>query len=615
MLTELERAVQGQRFDEALSLLHTLLSNFDRVQQSGGSDDVSRSALRLANATAELLLNPRFVLPQDAYATLCMSQPALAGVFLCTDWGSPDHVIAGLADLRDPANLRFGGADVLRKCLLCYTPESRYRLELGPVAEQYPEIVAPAIVGRLGCDLLARPRIAATMDDLLAHDWSFLRGYTPPLPLVLGLSHAWMNCSYATHPDKHRVKADLNGMARHWLAAQGIELDRTRARRDAERPRVLVPLELFHSTHAMFRCFGRVVASLAERFELIGLAPEHCVDDEAKEIFPRFVSFDARRLIEDFPGLVAELRALEPDIVYYPSLGMANYTILLANLRIAPLQCFTLGHPATSMCDTIDCALVQEQDFASADAFSETVVLTGNETSPTIDRVLENIAEPVIRERPETIEIAVNSKHMKLHHRFLETCRRIAARAGRPVRFHFFPGVSGYRHAFVRHEIRRILPGSEVYPTTDYETYIGRINACDVRLGTFPFGGANTNMDCFGLGIPFVVLDGSEPHARSDAAQLGRSGLPEWLVAASEDAYIEAACRLVEDDDTRVSIARDMLRLRDDGFFHAGVNDEALTFAGTLAWIQRNHPSMRDDERRVWTRADQQRDLVACASP
>jgi hypothetical protein len=614
MLAAFERAVQGDRLDEALALLHQVLANFDRVAPSGGEHAAERASLRLAAATAELVSNPRLELSQSAYETLCMSQPALAGVYLCTPWAAPNHVIARLADVRDPARLRFRDPATLRKCLLCWTPESRFELDLAPLAERFPEIVAPALLGRLGCDLLARPRVAAAMDRTLAADWSALRTHTPSLPLILGLSHAWMNVSYATHADRHRIKSVLNDMARRWIEGQGVAPDEAPEWRARERPRLLVPIELFHSTHAMFRCFGRSVAALAERFEVIGVAPDHCIDEAARAIFPRCITFAAERIVEDFAGLVAELRALAPDVVYYPSLGMTNYAILLANLRLAPVQCFGLGHPATSRCASIDYALVQAQDFTTPDVYSETVVLTADETSPTIDRVLEHVAPGPPRGAPATIEIAVNAKHMKLHARFLAACRRIAEQAARPVRFHFFPGVSGYRHAFVRHEIRRQLPQSTVHPTTDYATYIERLAACDVRLGTFPFGGANTNMDCFGLCIPFVVMDGPEPHARSDAAQLRRAGLPDWLVADSEADYVAAACRLIDDDDARLAVAAAMRARHADGFFRAAATETAPELPATLAWAQRNHPALQRDGRRVWRRADLAEDLGPCGS-
>ena len=307
----------------------------------------------------------------------------------------------------------------------------------------------------------------------------------------------------------------------------------------------------------------------------------------------------------DISELVKQIRERSPDIIYYPSLGMANYTLLLANLRLAPVQCFTLGHPASSYIDSIDYVIVQEQDFTDASIYSEKVILTGNETSPTINRVLETVPSPSLREKPDVITIAVTSKQMKINHSFLQCCREISDRATKPVTFHFFPGTTGYHYEFVRHEILRVLPGSTVFPTTDYDTYIKNMDRCDIRLGTFPFGGANTNMDCFGLGIPFVILDGLQPHSHSDTAQILQADLPDWLIANNQEEYITAALRLIDDDITRINISKQMMQLHKNDFFFTQAESKPVLFDQTLMWLYKNHEKIQHSEQRVWTLTEQ----------
>lgn len=604
-LEQFEQAVYREQFDAATAMLHRILANFE--QYGGDAEQSARSWFywRFAGAISALLLNRRYRPSLEVYQLLIGSQPSLMAVFACTPLGNPDHIISLLADIRDLRNLRFADEAVLRKCLLCYTLDSEYDLDLEQIAERFPELAAPLILAQLSCDLNSKSRILERVNRLLEHDWVFLDRVTPALPTLLTVSSATMNCSYATVRSKHRIKRHINAMVRNWAQARGIAVEQTPQRplRNGRRPRVVIPLESFQTTHAMYRCFYRSISSLKDTFEVIAITPEHCIDTGAEAVFDRVIRFDASELASDPAALVKRVADCEPDLVYYPSLGMANYTLLLANLRLAPLQCFTLGHPATSHCDEIDVVLVQEQDFTTDEVFSETVVLTANDTSPTIDRVREYIPEPRVRERPEIIRIAVTSKHMKINHDFLACCRSIADRAAREVEFHFFPGTTGFLYEFVAHEIGRILPGSIVYPTTDFEAYIHNLDRCDVRLGTFPFGGANTNMDCFGLGIPFVVMRGDQPHAQSDCAQLLRAGMPEWLMTRDIDEYIAAALRLIDDDETRMALSRDMLALDQREFFHPRHN--RIRFGRTLLWLWRNHERVRDSGRRVWTLADQ----------
>lgn len=604
-IASLETAVYREDFAGALAQLHELLANFETLPSGFAHDDTRLSFVRLAAAITQLLINPRFELSTAAYGLLCASNRSLAGVFAYSGYGSGDHVIALLADVRDPANLHFADAQVLMKCMVCYCPDSRFELNLHQLAEHSPDIAAPLLLGLLGTDLYSRARVAHKLDGLLQSDWSFLCDYHPALPQMVSLSNAWMNCSYAATPRKHAVKRQLNAMARNWLADQGVADEHVPAARRIERPRLLIPIEVFNSGHAMYRCFGRAVARLRNRFEVIGLAPEHGIDEAARAAFPQMRTFVPAAAFADFAAFVQILRALRPDIIYYPSLGMANYTIALANLRLAPVQCFTLGHPATSNTATIDYVLVQEQDFTDASVFSETVVLVANDTSPTIGPVRDVVARTNVRDAAQTLHVAVSSKHMKISHGFLATCRRIRDAAQKPLQFHFFPGVNGLLHEYVSHEISVQLPGSHVYPTTDFDTYLHNLDRCDLRLGTFPFGGANTNMDCFGLGIPFVVLDGNEPHAHADAAQLAQAGLEHELVADSVARYEQIALQLIHDDRFRLDVSRTMLQLDQHGFFHKDPETAPMSFPDTLHWLYQNHAALQRKPRKVWQPADQ----------
>ncbi len=609
ILEQFEQVVYSpskQRLNEATALLHSILANLERLGGDVQATEQHYFYPRLASAISQLMMDSHYRLSLPEYQLLCGSHSALASVFACTPLQTSDHIITHLANISDINNLHFSNENVLMKCLLCYSLDSQYEFDLQALAEPFPEITASLVLGQLGYNIFSRARVEHRINHLLSMPWPLFSKITPTLPMVLTTSHAWMNCSYASIKSRHLIKRNLNAMIRNGLKAQGLDnspLPSRPANRD--KPVIVIPVELFTSNHAMYRCFSRVVEKLQQTFRVIGVAPLNCIDDDAEKIFPEIIKFDPAKVIVDISGLAKQIRALAPDIIYYPSLGMANYTLLLANLRLAAVQCFTLGHPATSYIDTIDYVIVQEQDFTDASIYSEAVILTGNETSPTINRVLETVPSPALRDKTEVVSIAVTSKQMKINHTFLQCCRTIANKSKKPVVFHFFPGTTGFHYEFVRHEILRVLPGSEVYPTTDYDTYIKNMEKCDIRLGTFPFGGANTNMDCFGLGIPFIVLDGLQPHSHSDTAQIQQANLPEWLIANNKEEYIMAALRLIEDDELRVEISKQMIQLHENNFFYHDPDSSPLLFDKTLLWLYENHDKIQCSDKRVWNLADQ----------
>ena len=48
------------------------------------------------------------------------------------------------------------------------------------------------------------------------------------------------------------------------------------------------------------------------------------------------------------------IAAYEPDILYYPDIGMEPVSYFLAFARLAPVQCACWGHPVTSGIPNID---------------------------------------------------------------------------------------------------------------------------------------------------------------------------------------------------------------------------------------------------------------------
>jgi len=593
-------------FNDAVKTLHQILANYEKT---GGDVHQSQQQFfysRLADAISALLLDRQFELSLESYQLLCASHFTLASVFASTSYQNADHIISQLADISDINQLRFDNLSCLMKCLLSYSLDSEYQLDIESIGQNHPEITASLILGHLGCDLYSRASVEKRINQLLTKPWPVLGQVTPTLPMVLTTSNAWMNCSYASIPEKHQIKRNLNAMICNGLKIQLKDYKLEAATWQAsERPVLLVVIEIFHSTHAMYRCFSRAIESLKNHFQVVGLAPKNCIDDEAEKLFPEMILFEPSDIIQNLQKLLVKIDEIHPDMIYYPSLGMANYSLMLANLRLAPVQCFTLGHPASSFIDSIDYVIVQEQDFTTTDIYSEKVIITGNDTSPTINRVLDFIDKPTLRESPDIIKIAVTSKHMKINHSFLDCCRQIVNRTRRQLEFHFFPGVTGYLYEFVRHEILRILPDSTIYPTTDYESYISNLDQCDLRLGTFPFGGANTNMDCFGLGIPFIILDGEQPHSRSDTAQIRQAALPDWLITDSIETYQQAALRLIEEDQIRLQLSRQMMSLYEHDFFFNKEQNQSMLFDQTLYWLYQNHPQIQQSKQRLWTLKDQ----------
>jgi predicted O-linked N-acetylglucosamine transferase (SPINDLY family) len=364
--------------------------------------------------------------------------------------------------------------------------------------------------------------------------------------------------------------------------------------------KLLILSEHFTSNHAMYRCFSPSLAQLRSKFYTTLVATTGSYDDTSKSLFDELIDFDRTDPIKKIIGKIIKAQA---DILYYPSLGMHSWTIMASQLRLAPIQMMTLGHPATSHSVFMDYTLIEEFSLGDPQCFSETVVVKneGAKYCPYDDK---EPPAPVIRENPDIIKIAIPATMYKLNSNFLHVCNNIRNRVKRRVEFHFFPNRIGIMLDFARQMIWKSLPDSTIYPSMSYEDYMTNLGSCDIHFSTFPFGLVNGVVDSALLGLPIVALDGPEVHSHADVGFQKRLGLPEWLSAQNEEEFEEAAIRIISDDALRVQISNAIIAADPYKLFFS--NDQTKTdyFANLADWIYRNHEALQADGRKIWNEED-----------
>jgi hypothetical protein len=458
------------------------------------------------------------------------------------------------------------------------------------------------------------------------------------------IASAWMFCSYSDHPDRHAVKRALNATIARWLHGAGVRPPPGRAtpRVPAKalsgslpevlsgsepegaqpsaqasgsragpandltgpapvdpRPTLLVVAERFLSNHAMHRVYAPSIRQLRRDFRVILVATADQVDAAGTALADQV--WQADRDLHKLPALVARIARLAPDAIFFPSVGMSMWAIALANLRLAPVQMMSIGHPASSFSPHIDYMILGRDVLGDPGCFSETVIVRDAPGNPIQPPPGAWGPAPPPRVRPGTLEIAVPAMAAKVSPAFVEACQRLAHEAGRPVRFHFFPNREGIGLRHFEVLIRRALPGAVVRPPVNYTQYMRWLAECDLALATFPFGNANSTVDCLLLGKPVVALEGDEPAARTDRRMLRLAGAPAWLLATSRGQYFETALRLVRDDARRVHTARAILEADPATALFGRERDlYPDDFAEVVSWLLRNHATIRADGRKVW---------------
>lgn len=414
---------------------------------------------------------------------------------------------------------------------------------------------------------------------------------------VGNIVNAWMYCTYADEPRRHDLKGAFNGLMRRLLGDLPEQLSLHQVNR--QKPRIVIVLERFISQHAMFRCYARLIRGLSQRFEIIAVAEEGNIDEASDHIFDQKIVFPAAgKNIRKIAQLIGDQ---QPDIVYYPSLGMSHWTVLLAQLRLATIQVMTHGHPATSMSPEIDYVYLNEIDGDLAALHSERVLVGPRELAfqahSELPESLPALAQPSDRE----VRVAVNSKVMKLSPRLISVCKRLHDESNKLIRFSFFPGERQLLFDGLSAAIRRHLPSADVIPYADYHQFLAEMAKCDLALAAFPFGNTNSTVDTSLLGLPTVVWCGQDSSSQTDSLVIEAAGLANWLVCHSDEQYYEVARSLINDPAKRVAamagMDRESLRAK---LLSTSTDNADECFADMLWEVYLHHDEIKASEQRVF---------------
>ena len=540
----------------ALPILRQILMHIELDGDLNPTNAPGRAGLeslfrRMTTAIADMLSSSGLDLTLADGDWLALHSRHLSAIFSLAWPDGPDRVYRRVRDAHGAAAT--GAA--LRKVLAAASIAATIDLDWRHLLEREPEsAVAPFLANFTHRGLLDAEA------DLRRNALFALAPLLEPIPLRPGtvgvLAEAWMLCSYATHPQRHSIKPYLNAMVRGLLApVSPPKLPEPRERDDL--PTIVVFAEVLFARHAVFKAYAFFLRQLRPRFHLTLVTLTGHVDEAGQALFDETFAFQSSPNV--FDEITDKITSLRPAIVYYPSVGMSQFTVLLCNLRLAPIQIVSTGHAATTHSEAMDYMVTGHEHFGGEDRFSEQVVLLRSGGALFVpERGLKTFV-PRVRRAPNVLRVAVTDSPLKLNPPFIDLCRRIAQAAERPIEYHLFSNLIGVRLRDFRRQMAACLEGAVVHPRLEAGPYQEHINRCDVRFGSFPVGGGTASTDAVLQGLPSVVFEGPEPHSRTDKRFVHMFGMPEWLIARSEREYEQAALLLISDDGERCRLAHQIL--------------------------------------------------------
>lgn len=606
-LEEFEKAVYAREHERASVLLLMALRRL-----KGGAEFIGYAVdprvkavlyTRFCAAVVAMLADPQYNISQDGFDHLAAEHAVLDLLFRASAFETSDHMLPQIAANPaepDKAKLQLKDGGALVKFLLTYSLRSGFALNFEETFRRGPQTVFSLWAGMMSPLLTVAVQAQERRELLLGLHGLFADVKVPECTMAT-LSDAYMYTSYALRRDKHEAKATIHRLFARLLTERGLRpYEAPPTREIKERPTILVCVEWFTELHAMYRCYAPIIRQLRKRFRLVGMGRASDVDEVGKREFDEWHEVPQEHVaINPIAERIRE--EIRPDIVYYPSLGMALWWVALASVRLAPIQIMTLGHPASSRSPEMDYVLCDEGAIGDPALFSERIVTYPNGSARYLMRPDAEMPPPVVEASPEVVRIAVPAMLCKLNADYMRALREVAEKAkaaGRATEFHFFVNMIGVNLYQAAREIRDWLPTAKIYERTHYGAYLAHLSRCHLHLCTWPFGGTNSNIDSMLLGIPLVALWGDEPHERFDGMMIRRAQLPESCIAKSREEYVAEAVRLVVDDAWRNSL-RDHLRRFDllSEFYGESPHGDAFLRAVELVYL--HHEELQADRAQI----------------
>jgi FkbM family methyltransferase len=576
-LEDFEYAAYSRKHEDAARMLVNLLSILDssygvpghqfQAQPLVGIAPDQREAhigIRLASAISCLFSDKEFHFAPQSLTSLFTLQRWFATIFGSTNFLNADHVVRALnlAGKGNLSHLEVSPQDLPKFCLL-YLPESEIVLEIDALWDANKNLAASLGLALLSPRFLGSPHAHQKREALLP--W-----LTEKLPeiealdiLPFGIMHdVYMHCSYADQADKHVIKGAINVLIERWLNQHNLlPLDAAvNIPKDDSKPVMLVVMEWFNAGHSIYRTHSRTLEAARELFHVVGMGLANATDAVGHAVFDEWIEIKPASLQDQ----IAQIRQVASDrqaqVFYMPSVGMFPLTMMLTNIRLAPVMAMALGHPATTHSSSMDYVVVEEDYVGDPDCFSEELLILPSDGMPYRPSGLasQNPEPPVIRENPEVVDIVVAASAMKINPGFLSACKEIATRSRVPVKFHF---AVAFAQGMVYEQVKRVISNvlgdqAIVYSHRGYAEYMQIVHKCDMFINPFPFGNTNGIIDTVTAGLVGVCKTGMEVNEHIDQGLFERFGLPNWLVATDTENYIKATLKLAENHELRNELRR-----------------------------------------------------------
>ena len=353
-------------------------------------------------------------------------------------------------------------------------------------------------------------------------------------------------------------------------------------------PRRIAIVSRFLFDHSIGRlCLGLIQRLCANRDCIVTCFESAPVPDDP---IRQEIASHVERMITLPPDLDSARQTIattEPDLLFYPEIGMDPVVYFLAFARLAPVQTVSFGHPITSGIPSIDyflsCAGAEPDHPVDPSAhYSEQLeTLPGLPFSYARPSVPESTARRSDFGFAEDVQIYFLAQNIFKIHPSMDTALR-AILEGDPngivviLEGHDPKWGESLRRRFSAslgaHADRAIF-----LPRQSHDDFMRLLALSDVSLDSFPFCGGNTTYQSLAMGTPVITLPSDQLRGRVSLAIYRHMEFND-LVARDPAHYAEIALSLGMDLDRRRAVEARLERECDKIFDDPTFLDAAEAF-------------------------------------
>jgi len=247
-----------------------------------------------------------------------------------------------------------------------------------------------------------------------------------------------------------------------------------------------------------------------------------------------------------------------PHVLLYPDINMDPTSAALAALRLAPVQCMSLGHPDTSGYPTIDHFLSSDlmEPADGADHYTEALIRLPNLSVyyDPLDTPPVTVSRADLGLRDGATVFWCGQSLFKYLPRHDEVFPRIAL-AAPGCQFAFIEHPKGraatelFRERLDRAFAAHGLSAADycvILPRRPQHEFVAAIGMCDIVLDSIGWSGFNSTIEGLAHDLPIVTMTGPLMRGRHTSAVLAMMGVTD-TVTGTVDEYVGVAQRLATD--------------------------------------------------------------------